>query len=98
MTTVTPSVTPTAHPRFVAHARLHWDTVRATHLVLTPEGVLVLNPTGAAILQLCDGERSLADIAATLGARYGHAVDDDVHAFVERLIARRVLELGHANN
>ncbi len=51
-------------------ARLEFDTVRQQRVLLYPEGVVLLNDTGAAILDLCDGHRSVADIAATLEERY----------------------------
>ncbi len=35
----------TARPRLAGKARLKWDAVREKHLLLYPEGVLVLNPT-----------------------------------------------------
>jgi pyrroloquinoline quinone biosynthesis protein D len=37
----------TAKPRLAAKARLKWDAVREKHLLLYPEGVLVLNPNRA---------------------------------------------------
>ena len=39
-------------------------------MLLFPEGALVLNPTAVEVLELCDGERSLDDVAAVLSERY----------------------------
>ena len=36
-------------------ARLEFDPVRKQRVLLYPEGVVLLNDTGAAILDLCDG-------------------------------------------
>jgi pyrroloquinoline quinone biosynthesis protein D len=72
---------------------LQWDPRRQRHVLLAPEKVVVLNPTGAAILALCDGQRTVAEIVITLAARFDQAVDADVHAFLRRLAARGVLEL-----
>jgi pyrroloquinoline quinone biosynthesis protein D len=48
-----------------------------------------LNPTAAEVLELCDGERSLEDIASTLSARYeGADVRDDVRELVDALAER----------
>ncbi len=80
-----------ARPRLSAQARLQWDSVREKQVLLVPEGVLVLNPTAAAILALCDGQRSVATIAADLSARYNRAVDQEVLTFLNRLIHRRVI-------
>ena len=67
------------HPRLVTGARLRYDDVREEHVLLVPEGVVRLNPTAAEVLGLCDGERSLDDIAAALSQRYAGAdVSDDV--------------------
>jgi pyrroloquinoline quinone biosynthesis protein D len=66
-------------PRLVDGARLRYDDVRDEHLLLIPEGAVRLNATAAAVLELCDGERSVEDIAAALSERYGGAdVTDDV--------------------
>jgi pyrroloquinoline quinone biosynthesis protein D len=66
-------------PRLVDGARLQYDDVRQEHLLLVPEGAVRLNETAAHVLELCDGERSLDDIAAALSQRYAGAdVADDV--------------------
>jgi pyrroloquinoline quinone biosynthesis protein D len=73
-------------PRLRTGARLRYDDVREEHLLLIPEGVVRLNPTAAEVLGLCDGERSLDDIAAELSARYeGADVRDDVVELVDAL-------------
>ena len=58
-------------PRLHGKARLQRDEVRGREVLLYPEGLVGLNPTGAEILGLCDGARSLADIVTTLEQRYG---------------------------
>ena len=66
-------------PRLVDGARLRYDDVREEHLLLIPEGAVRLNETAARVLELCDGERSVEEIAATLSERYrGTDVADDV--------------------
>ena len=73
-------------PRLVTGARLQYDDVRSEHVLLIPEGVVRLNPTAAEVLELCDGERSLDDIASALSARYdGADVHDDVRELVDAL-------------
>ena len=39
-------------PRLVTGARLQYDDVREEHVLLVPEGVVRLNPTAAAVLEL----------------------------------------------
>ena len=66
-------------PRLVSGARLQYDDVREEHLLLVPEGAVRLNATAAQVLELCDGRRSVDEIAATLSQRYaGAGVADDV--------------------
>ena len=71
-------------PRLATGARLQYDEVREEHLLLVPEGVVRLNATAAEVLELCDGERSLDDIAGALSARYGGAdLGGDVRELVQ---------------
>ena len=73
-------------PRLVTGARLRYDDVREEHMLLIPEGAVRLNPTAAEVLELCDGERSLDDIAGALSARYdGADVRDDVVELVDAM-------------
>jgi pyrroloquinoline quinone biosynthesis protein D len=73
-------------PRLVTGARLTYDDVREEHILLIPEGAVRLNPTAAEVLELCDGERSLDDIAGALSARYdGADVRDDVVELVDAM-------------
>ena len=78
-------------PRLAAHVRLTFDRARERHVLLTPEAVTVLNGTGAAILGLCDGERTVAEIVVELRGRYDRVDDDEVRLFLDRLAARRCL-------
>lgn len=70
-------------PRLATGTRLRYDDVREEHLLLVPEGAVRLNPTAAAVLDLCDGERSLEEIAVALSASYGGT---DVRADVAELL------------
>ena len=76
-------------PRLVTGARLRYDDVREEHVLLVPEGVVRLNPTAAAVLELCDGERSVDEIVGTLSARYESSdLSDDVQGLVDGLSQR----------
>jgi pyrroloquinoline quinone biosynthesis protein D len=73
-------------PRLVTGARLHYDTVRSEHVLLVPEGIVRLNPTAVAVLELCDGEREIDAIVGALADRYdGADVSDDVRGLVQAL-------------
>ena len=84
-----------ARPRLARHVRLTFDRARDRHVLLTPEQVTVLNGTGAAILGLCDGRRTVAEIVAELRGRYDGVDGDDVRVFLDRLAARRCVQVGH---
>jgi coenzyme PQQ biosynthesis protein PqqD len=78
-------------PLLVPHARYRWDKLRQEHQLLFPEGMLVLNETGAAIVRLCDG-RSISDLVAALGEQFPDAdLAADVPAFLERLVQKGLL-------
>lgn len=80
------------HPRLVAGARLRYDEVREEHLLLVPEGAVLLNPTAAEVLELCNGERSLDEIVGILAARYERAdVDKDVRGLIDAMTDRGLL-------
>ena len=82
-------------PRLAPHARMRFDAARGQHALLSPETVWVINDTGAAIVELCDGRRSVADIQAELQSRYNHVTDGDVHRFLADLIAHHNMEVDH---
>ena len=72
-------------------ARMDFDPVRQRHVLLYPEGTVLLNETGAAILELCDGQRSVAEIAGVLQERYGSDVTADVIAYLSGLAERELI-------
>ncbi|HEX8260992.1 MAG TPA: pyrroloquinoline quinone biosynthesis peptide chaperone PqqD [Rubrobacteraceae bacterium] len=88
------AVLSTNRPRLARQVRLQWDPVRERQVLLEPEGVLVLNQTGATILGLCDGERTVVEIVEELRGRYNHVAGDEVRDFLTRLVAKRLVELG----
>ena len=74
-------------PRLVDGARLQYDDVRDEHLLLIPEGAVRLNETAAHVLELCDGERSVEEIASALSERYSGAdVADDVRELIGGMV------------
>ena len=79
---MTPAVSADSRPQLARKARLRTDRISGETLLLYPEHGLVLNPSAAAILRLCDG-RSVRDIAAELAAPL-----DDVLEFLTTLSDR----------
>ena len=86
-------ITTSAIPAIWRLARLQFDDVRQQRVLLYPEGVVLLNDTGAAILELCDGRRSIADIAAALGERYQCDVTADVIEYLSQLVERELVRV-----
>ena len=64
---------------------------RRQKVLLYPEGAMLLNDTGAAILELCDGHRTIDDIATILGERYHCDVLSDVTDYLSQLADREVI-------
>lgn len=79
-------------------ARLDYDPVRQRPVLLYPEGAVLLNETGADILRLVDGRRTIGEIAAELVARYNAAggpgadgILEDVTTYLAGLEARELI-------
>jgi pyrroloquinoline quinone biosynthesis protein D len=72
-------------------ARLGYDDVRQRPVLLYPEGAVLLNDTGNAILELVDGKRTVSEIAAILGERYHQDVTADVAEYLGTLAERELI-------
>jgi pyrroloquinoline quinone biosynthesis protein D len=59
-------------PMLARHARYRWDALRQQHQIVFPEGVLVLNESGAAIVRHCDG-RPICEVVAALETEFQDA-------------------------
>lgn len=72
-------------------ARLDYDPVRQRRVLLYPEGAVLLNDTGAAVLELVDGKRTVGEIARLLGERYQTDVTADVTEYLSGLAERELI-------
>ncbi len=80
-------------PTLASGVRLHRDQVRERDVLLFPEGALVLNDTAAAVIALCDGRRTIDEIAAALSEQYGGAdVRDDVAELVAGIAEQGLMD------
>src|SRR6266550_6812964 len=52
------------------HARLKFDETRQVWVILAPERVLAPDEIAVEVLRLCDGVRSVGDMADQLAAKY----------------------------
>jgi coenzyme PQQ biosynthesis protein PqqD len=85
---------PGDRPRLAAGARVRPDRVSGRDALLFPEGVFMLNSTGAEIVALCDGRRTVSEVVAELSARHGappEAISADVLEYLDRLGGRGLL-------
>ena len=82
-------------PRLASRARLKFDPIAKQDMVLFPEAALALNETGAAILRLCDGARSIDQIVDLLSKKFGDSGRDtlmrEVIDFLATIRARGLL-------
>ena len=81
---------------FVRHEAAAWRRVEGEMILLQPEQekLVGLNGTGAAVWELLDGQKSAADIARDVAARFfrdEQVVLIDVVAFLTELEKRRLV-------
>jgi pyrroloquinoline quinone biosynthesis protein D len=75
-------------------ARLEFDRVRQRPVLLYPEGAVLLNDTGAAILELCDGRHTVREISRILTDRYNTDVSADVSEYLAGMAERELVRAG----
>jgi pyrroloquinoline quinone biosynthesis protein D len=57
------------------YLKLRHDTGRGRWVLLAPERILSPDQTAVAVLQLCDGQRTVEEIAAKLAEEYSAPAD-----------------------
>ena len=72
-------------PRLRAKARMRYDEVRKSFVLLLPERAVLLSDTAAEILQLCDGNRTAAGVVSMLQDKYHDpGIPGDVREFLDQ--------------
>ncbi|HEY8277464.1 MAG TPA: pyrroloquinoline quinone biosynthesis peptide chaperone PqqD [Methyloceanibacter sp.] len=71
-------------PNLPTYLKLRNDPGRGRWVLLAPERVLTPDQTAVAVLKLCDGQRTVEEIAETLAKEYSAPVE---------IIAKDVLDL-----
>ncbi len=82
------SVSEVSRPVLPRHARLKFDETRQVWVILAPERVLAPDEIAVEVLQLCDGVRSVAEMADRLAQKYAaprEAIVSDVIAMLQDL-------------
>lgn len=85
----------TARPRLSPHVRLVFNAARGEYALLSPETIWTINATGAAIVELCDATRTLAEIEAELRGQYDQVAYGDIQRFVAGLVTKHGMEVEH---
>ena len=89
-----PRPTDSSQPRLAAGCR--WGKNGEDPVVLFPEGMIRVQGTGHSILELCDGQRTVAEIVAALSARYANVdpskIHEEVSSFLEALQQKRIVD------
>jgi len=67
-----------SRPQLLPGVRLGVDPVGTGHVLLYPEGVVLLNETAAAVVAQCDGARDVAGIVTALERDYDDVASKDV--------------------
>jgi pyrroloquinoline quinone biosynthesis protein D len=81
-------IIPEACPRLSPKAKLRVDKKTGQKVLLYPEKGLLLNPTGARILELCTGERTVAGIVEVLVGEHDAAKRDTIRTEVTTFLQR----------
>jgi pyrroloquinoline quinone biosynthesis protein D len=63
-------IEPASSPRLPRHVKMRRDAARDCWLILAPERVFTPDAVAVAVLQLCDGSRTVEAIAAELAKAY----------------------------
>jgi pyrroloquinoline quinone biosynthesis protein D len=87
-------LTPDSVPKLWRMTRLHFDPVRQRPVLLYPEGAVLLNDTGAAILELCNGSHTVEQIVSILTERYQADVSSDVTEYLSLMAERELIRAG----
>ena len=82
------TVSEASRPVLPRHAKLKYDETRKVWVILAPERVLAPDEIAVEVLQLCDGQRKVADIVDLLATKYAaprDAISTDVIAMLQDL-------------
>jgi len=77
-----------SRPALSPHMKLRQDPARDNWVVLGPERILTPNKQAADVLRLCDGSRTVAEIATTLAGSYDAApevIEADIVSLLQDL-------------
>ncbi|MDA9546207.1 pyrroloquinoline quinone biosynthesis protein PqqD [Bradyrhizobium sp. CCBAU 45321] len=82
------SVSEASRPVLPRHAKLKYDETRKVWVILAPERVLAPDEIAVEVLQLCNGERNVGEVADQLATKYAaprEAILTDIIAMLQDL-------------
>ncbi len=72
-------------PTLAATFRFQWEEAQDCFVILYPEGMVKLSQSAGAIMEQCDGQRSVDDIIAALNEKFpGIELTQDVFNFLKQ--------------
>ena len=81
-------------PRLKRYAKMRHDAARGRWLIVAPERVFTPDAIAVAVLKLCDGKRTVDEIARELATLYGatrERILEDVIAMLQELADKGVM-------
>jgi pyrroloquinoline quinone biosynthesis protein D len=84
-----------SRPAMPAYIKLRHDEGRGRWLILAPERIFEPDDTAVEVLKLCDGQRSVADIANVLAKEYNapqQEILNDIVAMLQDLADKGVVK------
>jgi pyrroloquinoline quinone biosynthesis protein D len=94
-------VTSNTRPRIPRHIKLRHDPGRGRWIILAPERVFNPDDIAVAVLQRCDGARTVGDIAGELSVEYQAPRDvilNDICDMLQELSDKGVVDATDATN
>ena len=88
-------ITTESRPVLPRHIKLRHDAGRGRWIILAPERVFDPDETAVAVLKLCDGQRSVSEIATILSQEYQAPVEEitnDIVAMLQDLSDKGVVK------
>jgi pyrroloquinoline quinone biosynthesis protein D len=85
-----------ARPHLPRGVRLQRDEARGGFVLLAPERIVRADPVAAAVLERCDGVRTLAEIIDNLAETYRgerSRIEADVRRLLADLVAKKMVAL-----
>src|SRR5262245_10938482 len=93
-TAVRTIITAASQPALSRHVKMRHDAVRDRWTILAPERLFTPDGTALAVLRLCDGTRTVGNIAGELAQTYNAPTErilDDIVLLLQDLADKRVV-------